>query len=76
MIKCSLASAVSGRFLSVLAPSCRSQVIRSWMCVFVLCVAGTFVNETVSSSCSCFCRMDVLDSSWFMFQMRPRSCKL
>lgn len=50
MIKCSLASAATGRFVSDVAPLCRIHAIWSWLCVFVLCVAGSLVNETVSSS--------------------------
>lgn len=33
MIECSLASAATGRLVSGLAPLCRSQVIRSRLCV-------------------------------------------
>lgn len=61
MIKCILASLVTGRIVSVLAPSCCGYSIRSWLCVFMLCVlcafGQIFVNETVSPSRSCFCRM-------------------
>lgn len=39
-IECSLASLVTGRLVSVFAPYRRMRVIRSRVCVFVLCVAG------------------------------------
>lgn len=57
MIKCILASLVTGRFVSGVAPSCRSQVVLSRACVFVLWIV---FNETVSSSYACPRRMDVL----------------
>lgn len=37
-IKCSLASLVTGRLMSVFAPSFRIRAVRSRMCVLLLCV--------------------------------------
>lgn len=50
MIKCSLASAVTGRVVSILPPLCRSQVIRSRLCVlYALRRWPVDFDETVSS---------------------------